>query len=36
MTQLLYQTDAYLKEFDAKIMAVDLEARTINLDQSAF
>jgi len=36
MTQLLYQTDAYLKEFDAQITAVDLEARALQLDQSAF
>jgi misacylated tRNA(Ala) deacylase len=36
MTQLLYQTDAYLKEFDAKITGVDLETHAINLDQSAF
>jgi misacylated tRNA(Ala) deacylase len=36
MTQLLYQADAYLKEFDARVTGVDLEARTINLDQSAF
>ena len=36
MTDLLYQTDAYLKEFDAKISGVDLEARAVILDQSAF
>ncbi|MCX6064676.1 MAG: alanyl-tRNA editing protein [Chloroflexi bacterium] len=36
MTDLLYQTDAYLKEFDAKIVAVDSVTRTIVLDQSAF
>src|SRR5512145_2054821 len=36
MTDLLYQTDAYLKEFNAKITAVDLENRTLVLDQSAF
>lgn len=36
MTELLYQTDAYLKEFDAKITAVDVDARTLILDQSAF
>jgi len=36
MTQLLYQTDAYQKEFDAKITAMDPETRTISLDQSAF
>ena len=36
MTELLYQTDAYLQEFDAKITAVDLENRALVLDQSAF
>jgi misacylated tRNA(Ala) deacylase len=36
MTQLLYQTDAYLKEFTATITAVDAEPRTVVLDQSAF
>ena len=36
MTELLYQTDAYLKEFDAKITAIDVENRTLVLDQSAF
>jgi len=36
MTELLYQTDSYLKEFDATITAVDTEARTVVLDQSAF
>jgi misacylated tRNA(Ala) deacylase len=36
MTELLYQTDAYLKEFDAKITAVDSETRAIVLDRSAF
>jgi misacylated tRNA(Ala) deacylase len=36
MTELLYQTDAYLKEFDAKITAVDVENRAIVLDRSVF
>lgn len=36
MTRLLYQTDAYLKTFDAIITAVDGEARTLTLDQTAF
>jgi len=36
MTVLLYQTDAYLKEFDAKITAVDPQTHSIILDQSAF
>ncbi len=36
MTELLYQTDAYLREFDASVTAVDDEARTVVLDCSAF
>ena len=36
MTELLYQTDSYLKEFDATVTGVDPEARTVVLDQSAF
>ena len=36
MTKLLYQTDAYLKEFSATITSVDVETRAIVLDQSAF
>lgn len=36
MTELLYQTDSYLKEFSALITAVDAEARAIILDRSAF
>ena len=36
MTNLLYQTDSYIKEFDAKILRVDSESRTIELDQTAF
>lgn len=36
MTELLYQTDSYLKEFDALVTAVDVEARAIVLDQTAF
>ena len=36
MTNLLYQTDAYLKEFDAKIIGLDLDAHAVVLDQSAF
>jgi misacylated tRNA(Ala) deacylase len=36
MTTLLYQTDAYLKEFAAKIMAVDEENHGVVLDQTAF
>ena len=36
MTDLLYQTDSYLKEFDATVTAIDAEARTVVLGQSAF
>lgn len=36
MTTLLYQTDAYLKDFNATITAVDEAARAVVLDQSAF
>jgi misacylated tRNA(Ala) deacylase len=36
MTKLLYQTDAYLKEFSATITSVDAETRVVVLDQSAF
>jgi misacylated tRNA(Ala) deacylase len=36
MTKLLYQTDAYLKEFSATITSVDVETRAVVLDQSAF
>lgn len=36
MTELLYQTDSYLKEFDAEVTAMDAESRAIVLNQSAF
>ncbi len=36
MTDLLYQTDSYLKEFSATVSAVDESARAIVLDRSAF
>ncbi len=36
MTKLLYQTDSYIKEFDAVVTAVDAEARTVVLDKTAF
>ncbi len=36
MTQLLYQTDSYLKEFQAKVLEVDSEAHAVLLDQTAF
>jgi misacylated tRNA(Ala) deacylase len=36
MTDLLYQTDSYLQEFDATIVAVEAEARAVILDRTAF
>lgn len=36
MTELLYQTDSYLKEFSAVVTAVDAENKTILLDRTAF
>lgn len=36
MTELLYQTDAYLQEFDAEVISVNEEANGIILDRTAF
>ncbi|MBI3152713.1 MAG: alanyl-tRNA editing protein [Chloroflexi bacterium] len=36
MTELLYQTDAYLKEFSATVISADAETRAVVLDRSAF
>ncbi len=36
MTELLYQTDSYLKDFKAVVTAVDSEAHAVLLDRSAF
>jgi misacylated tRNA(Ala) deacylase len=36
MTELLYQTDSYLQNFDATITAVSAENRAVLLDRSAF
>jgi misacylated tRNA(Ala) deacylase len=36
MTKLLYQTDSYLKSFEAKMTGIDAENRAVALDQSAF
>lgn len=36
MTTKLYQTDAYLKSFDATVTAVDSDQRVVYLDQTAF
>ena len=36
MTELLFQTDSYTKEFDATVTAIDAETRTVVLDKTAF
>jgi len=36
MTDLLYQTDSYIREFDALITAVDADNHAVLLDRSAF
>ncbi len=36
MTKLLCHTDAYLKEFEATVMAVNLEENAVALDKTAF
>jgi misacylated tRNA(Ala) deacylase len=36
MTELLYQTDAYLQEFDAAVISVLTDDRAVVLDRSAF
>lgn len=36
MTELLYQTDSYLKDFDATVIAVDPEVRAVTLDRTVF
>ena len=36
MTELLYQTDSYLREFDAVVQSVDAETRAVLLDRTAF
>jgi misacylated tRNA(Ala) deacylase len=36
MTELLYQTDSYLREFEAAVTRVDEERRALVLDRSAF
>jgi misacylated tRNA(Ala) deacylase len=36
MTELLYQTDSYLKEFEAAVLAVDETAPALLLDRTAF
>jgi misacylated tRNA(Ala) deacylase len=36
MTELLYQTDSYLKEFDAVVTAVIPDEKAVSLDRTAF
>ncbi|MBL8131160.1 MAG: alanyl-tRNA editing protein [Anaerolineae bacterium] len=36
MTELLYQTDSYLREFEAVVTSVDVAARTVTLNRTAF
>jgi misacylated tRNA(Ala) deacylase len=36
MTELLYQTDSYLQEFEANILTIQKEERAILLDRTAF
>ena len=36
MTELLYQTDSYLKEFDARVVKVWQDAKAVVLDRTAF
>ncbi|MFZ3078494.1 MAG: alanyl-tRNA editing protein, partial [Bellilinea sp.] len=36
MTELLYQIDSYLQEFDAQVTAVDAEHSAVLLDRTAF
>ncbi len=36
MTERLYQTDSYLKDFEATVVAVDAENRGVILDRTAF
>jgi misacylated tRNA(Ala) deacylase len=36
MTHLLYQTDSYLQNFAATVVAVDVAQRAVTLDQTAF
>lgn len=36
MTELLYQTDAYVQEFEAQVISVDEMSRAVILDRTAF
>ncbi|MDZ4158890.1 MAG: alanyl-tRNA editing protein [Anaerolineaceae bacterium] len=36
MTELLYQTDSYVRQFHATVMALDVESHAVLLDRTAF
>ena len=36
MTDLLFQTDSYLREFEARVTGIDAESKAVILDQTAF
>ncbi|MDQ3006836.1 MAG: alanyl-tRNA editing protein [Chloroflexota bacterium] len=36
MTELLYQTDSYLQEFEAKVLSILMDERAVVLDRTAF
>ena len=36
MTDLLFQTDSYLREFEARVTGIDAEANAVILDRTAF
>lgn len=36
MTELLYQSDSYLRRFDATVVGIDLERKALALDRTAF
>ena len=36
MTELIYHTDSYLKEFEAEITGIDPEEKAVILDRTAF
>lgn len=36
MTELLYQTDSFLQEFDATVVAIETEPRSVILNRTVF
>ena len=36
MTDLIYQTDSYIRQFEASVVAVDIDAHGVVLDRTAF